>query len=89
MEKTYIDTDGRLHIIEENFTHLLPTGCELATQTQIDAANAPKVLTIQQQIAQLEASATPRRIREATLGTDNGWLKNLNAQIAALRVKVI
>lgn len=36
-------------------------------------------------IAELEGSATPRRMREAALGTDGGWLKALDAQIAALR----
>ena len=33
----------------------------------------------------LEESATLRRLREAALGTDNGWLESLDAQIAALR----
>jgi hypothetical protein len=36
-------------------------------------------------IAELEASVTDRRIREAVLGIDNGWLANVNAQIDALR----
>lgn len=33
----------------------------------------------------LEESVTSRRLREATLGTDNGWMENVDAQIAALR----
>lgn len=37
------------------------------------------------QIAELEATVTQRRLREAALGTDNGWLKAIDAQIAALR----
>ena len=37
------------------------------------------------QIDSLEAAQTLRRMREATNGTDNGWLKNLEIQIAALR----
>ena len=36
-------------------------------------------------IYELEASVTDRRIREAVLGIDNGWLKALNEQIAELR----
>ena len=40
---------------------------------------------ILQQISALEASVTDRRIREAVLGTDNGWLKGVNDQITALR----
>lgn len=40
---------------------------------------------IKQQIATLESTVTERRIREAILGTDNGWLATVNAQIVALR----
>ncbi len=39
-------------------------------------------------IAALEAKITPRRQREAILGTDNGWLANVDAQIAALRAQL-
>jgi hypothetical protein len=44
--------------------------------------------TPQELIANLEAMVTPRRQREATLGTDNGWLKALEAQIEAIRVTI-
>lgn len=37
------------------------------------------------QIRALEATVTARRIREAVLGVDNGWLAALNADIALLR----
>lgn len=37
------------------------------------------------QIIALEATITPRRIREAVLGTDTGWLAEIEAHIAALR----
>lgn len=50
----------------------------------IRQANIPP-LSIEQQIIILEATATPRRIREATLGIDQGWLAALDAQIASLR----
>lgn len=43
---------------------------------------------IKKQIADLEATVTPRRIREAVLGTDGGWLAALNAQIVTLRAKL-
>lgn len=36
-------------------------------------------------IRALEASITPRRIREAVLGTDNGWMADVEEQIEALR----
>lgn len=40
------------------------------------------------QIAKLEASITPRRMRESILGIDNGWMANVDAQIATLRLKL-
>jgi hypothetical protein len=36
-------------------------------------------------IAVLEASMTPRRMREAVLGTDNGWLAATETKIKELR----
>lgn len=42
-------------------------------------------LTIKANIAILEATITPRRTREAILGTDNGWLAQQEAAIALLR----
>jgi hypothetical protein len=40
------------------------------------------------QITDLERTVTPRRLREAALGTDDGWLKALDDQIAALRATI-
>ena len=37
------------------------------------------------EISQLESQITPRRLREALLGTDNGWLANQDAIIADKR----
>lgn len=45
-------------------------------------AHNPAILA---QIIALEATVTQRRLREAMLGVDNGWLAALNSQIAALR----
>jgi hypothetical protein len=36
-------------------------------------------------IMALESSITPRRTREAILGTDNGWLADIESQIETLR----
>jgi len=38
------------------------------------------------QIKQLEAEITPRRMREALLGIDNGWLAEQNEAIKKLRL---
>lgn len=37
------------------------------------------------QILELEGQITSRRIREAILGTDNGWLAGIEEQISVLR----
>ena len=43
---------------------------------------------IKRQIMALEATQTLRRMREAANGTDNGWMRNLESQIAALRAQL-
>lgn len=60
---------------------------EIATQQAMEAewegqrARAQSI----EKIKELELLETPRRISEAILGLDNGWLANNRAQIAALR----
>ena len=54
---------------------------------KIDTAKADEQ-NVLSQIAKLEATITPRRQREAILGIDNGWLADVNAQIATLRAKL-
>lgn len=44
--------------------------------------------SVLEQIIQLESSVTDRRLREAVLGVDGGWLENLNSQISDLRSKL-
>ena len=45
----------------------------------------PPTPTPLDQIRAIEATITPRRMREAILGTDNGWLAAREAEIAVLR----
>lgn len=40
------------------------------------------------EILKLEYSITQRRLREAILGVDNGWLADVESKIAALREKL-
>lgn len=40
------------------------------------------------EISKLESQITPRRIRDAVLGTDNGWLTNQESLIAIERNKL-
>lgn len=60
---------------------------EIATQQAMEAEwEGQKARTqIIEQIQELELLETPRRISEAILGLDNGWLANNRAQIALLR----
>ena len=56
---------------------------------QLTDAQAQKVedekAKIKADIAALEEKVTPRRTREAILGTDNGWLADIELQIQELR----
>ena len=45
----------------------------------------PQINPILLQILNLEGQITTRRLREAVLGIDNGWLANIEAQIVVLR----
>ncbi len=60
------------------------------TLTQIlaaaDAYDATEVIVAE--IERLENEITPRRTREAILGTDSNWLSNQEALIAAERSKL-
>lgn len=47
----------------------------------------PRIL-IKSEIAILEATITPRRVREAILGMDNGWLTDMDSMIQALRAQL-
>lgn len=41
------------------------------------------------QINSLEGTITARRLREAVLGTDNGWLANIEDEIEDLRAQLV
>lgn len=61
--------------------------------TQKPVAKDPKPLSASEEaqlsITVLESSITPRRIRESILGTDNGWLADVDSKIKALRKKLV
>lgn len=48
----------------------------------------PANIIIISKISVLEMKITPRRLRDAILGVDAGWLSNLENQIAALRSQI-
>lgn len=72
----YLIVEGMIPItIEERDALLSPLAHEPTTAI-IDQINA------------IEATVTPRRIREAVLGIDNGWLADIDSQIAELRAQL-
>ena len=84
----YKAPDNTVHFLDNpEFEYLLPHGSLKITDKEADGLK-PKPSAqdlIKQKIAVLESQQTPRRVREAALGLDNGWLKNLESEIAALR----
>jgi len=79
---------SRPHGMRDGVPYYL-TEVEIADRAQSDAdwAAAASQRAALEQILALEATATPRRLREAAL-TEEGrtWLQDLDMQIAALRV---
>lgn len=58
----------------------------LADQAAMDGARTRNAALFE--IDRLEGQITSRRLREATLGTDGGWLANQETLIAAERAKL-
>jgi hypothetical protein len=96
-ERIFVNADGKLIGVyvdaPENFVP--PQGAiEVPNQPQDGRQKwdgekwLPVEFTSMEQILALEAQITPRRMREALLGTDGGWLADVNAEIAALRVSL-
>lgn len=63
---------------------VLPSDAELQAECDRLDARQPAL----DEIVRLEGEITPRRVREAILGTDNNWLSNQEALIAAERAKL-
>lgn len=77
MARFHATSEGNVPFTEEEELQL---DAELAEH----AKEQPKIL-IKAEIAALETTITPRRTREAILGTDNGWLAGIELQIGQLR----
>jgi len=80
----FVSTDGTLGGVVWHDATPKPDLAELEAAWLIYQAQAPVLL----EIARLEAEVTARRIREATLGTDGGWLAAQDALIAIERAKL-
>lgn len=58
-----------------------------AAVARVLAAHDPLKGESRLEISRLEMQQTPRRLREAALGKDGGWLAALDVQISQLREK--
>lgn len=67
---------------------ITPLTGDALTAAQAQKAEDKKA-KIKADIATLELTITPRRTREAILGTDGGWLADIELQIEALRTLLI
>jgi len=82
--KVVIAQDGSVKACGPNvpeYAPHVPAGCQLVVRDTVSLVTLDPTA----QIAAIEATITPRRMREAVLGTDNGWLAAVDAQIASLR----
>jgi len=86
--------EGSVEITKEYYKELISSG-----QPIIPNENGYPILLeipqptvndlIKNQIIALESQQTPRRMREALLGTDNGWLAGIESQIEILRARLV
>jgi len=88
--------------IHDNGTTYLPTWIlELSTVELRDSLGITEVSEVPQKTVEispkqvlldrigfLELSITSRRLREAVLGVDNGWLQSVNSEITNLRTQL-
>lgn len=86
----YKAPDNSLHVIEPEFAHLLPAGSIAITDEEAEALRPQPdpAEVIKAQIAALEATITPRRLREALMTGDNSFIVGVDAEIAALRAQL-
>lgn len=88
--------DGAVPVSDEDHAHLLEEqsrGKEISVGSDgrpmlIDPAPMTSAQVALARITELESSVSDRRIREAILGIDDGWLANIEAQIAVLRAQL-
>lgn len=91
--KLYKSPEDKIYAYEEDGSqdHLIPASFISVTTEQADKIRyTPPTPQAQAKAAilALEAQVTPRRIREHALGTDNGWLEDIESQIEALRTQL-
>jgi hypothetical protein len=85
----YKDAENKVHWLDDEADALrfLPAGAVKISDEEADSIRAainPAPNPILVEILRLEATITPRRLREAVIG-DDGWLAGVNTEILKLR----
>lgn len=86
------DNQNNLHFLDDvAYAHLLPADCVQITDEEAEALRPQPHpnLAIYAQIAQLEATITQRRLREALLTGDTTFIDSVETQIATLRSQLV
>lgn len=78
--KALVNAQSEGKVISFDETTQMPIAVEYK---QISVNDALKI-----SIARLEQTITPRRMREALLGVDDGWLSDIDQQISDLRAQL-
>lgn len=88
--KDYVEVDDNVQVRTENGVHYLLTQAEKDEFTNRNSGQVNRAAQslVKLKIEELESQITNRRLREAILGIDNGWLANQESLIAAERVKL-
>jgi hypothetical protein len=90
----YKDTQNELHWVDsEEYEYMLPNGSVRITDEDAEILRQSKTVVdpneqTKLQIAVLESSLTPRRIRESLLSGDQSFIKSVDDQIAVLRAQL-
>jgi len=84
LDENGVPNDNSIYKTPEN----LAIVADVIANYETLAAEYTTKQTILKQIDDLEKTQTPRRIRDAINGTDNGWMAALESQIAALRTQL-
>lgn len=94
----YIDLENKTHFLDsEEHECFLPEGSRRMTSEEeaiIVSKNAPtaeeiRTYQLRKKIAELEATVTPRRLRDAILSGDSSFILDVDAQIQALREELV
>ncbi len=84
--KYFKDLKGMIHALESDGSqdHLIQDNFISITLKEFEQYIQSKINPIKLEIDKLEQEISPRRLREALLGLDNGWLKQQHDKIVEL-----